>query len=87
MDRGEAGVITLALERAVGLVAIDERRGRIVARSLGLRVTGSAGILLRAKREGLLSAVKPAIDAMQQNGIWLSPRLQQAVLREANEAP
>jgi hypothetical protein len=57
-----------------------------MARALGLRVTGSVGILLRAKREGLVGAIARCIDAMRQHGIWLSPRPCTAVLREAGEA-
>ena len=86
LDLGEAAVIALATEQSIGLVAIDERRGRILARALGLRVTGSVGVLLRAKREGLLTAVKPCIDAMHASGVWLSQRLRAATLREAGEA-
>ncbi len=85
LDRGEAAVITLAIGQSIALVAIDERRGRIVARALELRVTGSIGILLRAKREGLLAAIKPCIDAMHESGVWLSQRLRNATLREAGE--
>ena len=59
LDRGEAAVITLAIEQSIALVVIDERRGRILARALGLRVTGSVGILLRAKQEKLLTSIKP----------------------------
>jgi predicted nucleic acid-binding protein len=87
LDPGEAAVIALALERGVGLVAIDEQRGRMVARQLGLRVAGSIGILLRAKALGLLGAVRPCIEAMRANGIWLSDPLCERVLREAGEPP
>ena len=85
LDPGEAAVLGLALERKVQLVAIDEKRGRLVARSLGLRVTGSIGIPLRAKRLGLISAVGPRLDAMRLGGAWLSPRLLAETLREAGE--
>ena len=85
LDPGEAAVLGLALERGIALVAIDERRGRLVARSLGLRVTGSIGILLRAKRLGLIETVGPRLDAMREGGGWLSPRLLAEALRAAGE--
>lgn len=59
LDQGEASAIGLALEAGVGLVAMDERRGRLVAREMGLAVTGSLGVLLRAKRLGFIEAVAP----------------------------
>jgi predicted nucleic acid-binding protein len=86
LDEGEASVIALALELGITRVVIDEQRGRAVARTMGLEVTGSVGVLLRAKREGLLAAVKPSLDEMHAHGIWLSERLQTFALREAGEA-
>lgn len=86
LDEGEAAVIALALELNITRVVIDERRGRAVARTMGLEVTGSIGVLLRAKQEGLLATVKPSLEAMQGHGIWLSERLRRFALREAGEA-
>lgn len=86
LDRGEAAVIALAVEQGIQRVVIDERRGRAVARTMGLEVVGSIGVLLRAKREGFIAEVKPSIDAMQAQGIWLSERLLEFALREAGEA-
>src|SRR5689334_21439896 len=75
LDEGEAAVIALALELGVERVIIDERRGRMVAQTMGLAVTGTVGILLRAKNLGMLQAIRPCFDAMQAYGIWLSDRL------------
>lgn len=85
LDEGEAAVISLALELGFLWVLIDERRGRLVARTIGLRVSGSVGVLLKAKREGMLSAVRPCLEAMRSRGIWLSERLVAFALREAGE--
>lgn len=85
LDGGEAATIALAIQRSIPLIAIDERRGRMVARALGLRVTGSVGILLRARREGLIPAIKPYLEAMRAGGVWLGARLCTEVLREAGE--
>lgn len=65
LDAGEAAVIALAMEQGIRRVVIDERRARTVARTMKLEVTGSIGILLRAKREGFIAEVKPSIEAMQ----------------------
>lgn len=85
LDLGEACAIALALERGLGLVAIDERRGRLLARDAGLRVTGSLGVLLRAKRRGMIDEIRPRLDRMRAAGVWISPRLLDAVLAEAGE--
>ncbi len=86
LDEGEAAVIALALEIGITRVVIDERRGRAVARTMGLAVVGSVGVLLRAKREGLVTVVKPSLDEMHAQGIWLSERLRRFALHEAGEA-
>ena len=86
LDPGEAAVIALAIEEEISLVAIDERRGRMVARTLGLHVTGSVGVLLRAKRRGLVTSIRPCLDAMRQHGIWIGEGLRLQALRDAGEA-
>lgn len=55
LDRGEAEAIALALELQADWTLLDERDGRKVAKSLGLKVTGVLGILLRANRSFVAS--------------------------------
>ena len=86
LDHGEASAIALAIEAGVPIVAIDERRGRLVAREMGLAVTGSVGLLLRAKRLGFIDAVAPRLMAMRGHGIWLGESLMRRVLAEAEES-
>lgn len=71
LDAGEAAVIALALEQGIRRVVIDERRARMVARTMGLEVAGSVGVLLRAKRLGFITEIKPSLAAMQAQGIRL----------------
>ncbi len=85
LDRGEAEVIALGLEQQARLVLIDELIGRKVAESLGLRISGSAGILIRAKQLGEIRAVKPVLDQMVQAGMYFSRRFQEAVLHQVGE--
>ena len=86
LDAGEATVIALALEQGVRRVVIDERRARRVARTMGLEVVGSVGVMLRAKRLGLIAEIKPSLEAMQAHGIRFSERLLEFALQEAGEA-
>ena len=85
LDAGEADVISLAVERKIRWVAVYEKRGRRVARLFGLSVIGSVGILLRAKREGLIDAVRPSMETMKQAGIWMSAQLWERAIRAAGE--
>jgi len=86
LDRSEAEVIALALERQAKLVLIDELAGRKVAESLQLKVTGSVGLLIQAKQIGEIQAVKPLLTAMREAGIYFSQRFIDEVLRYVDEA-
>lgn len=75
LDEGEAAVIQLALDEQIATVCIDERKGRRAALAVGLRVTGTLGILGRAKALGLLSSVRPPVEKMVSGGDWFDPAL------------
>src|SRR5262249_22980101 len=72
---GEAAVIQLALEEGVGVVCLDERRGRRAATAVGLRVTGTLGLLGRAKTLGLVPEVRPLVARMIERGDWFDSAL------------
>jgi len=86
LDKGEAEVIALALEQDAGLVILDERLARRHARRLGLTLTGTLGILLKAKERGLVPAVAPLIIELQEGGIRLSHAVVAEALKLAGEA-
>ena len=90
IDMGEASALALASQLiAQGdevLVIVDETRGRQAAQHAAITITGTAGLLLLAKRFGLLPTVKPLLVALQAQSYYLSDRLLEAVLRQAGEA-
>ncbi len=85
LDRGEAEAIALALEQNADLLIIDERWGRRHASRLGISLTGSIGILLKAKEMGYITAVKPLLTRLEQGGIHLSLALIEQALQQAGE--
>lgn len=85
LDEGEAEVITLALDIKADLVIIDENKGRLIARYNGLKVSGTIGILLDAKRQGKLSSIKGYLDKLIYNGIYIGKDLYQEALILAEE--
>jgi predicted nucleic acid-binding protein len=83
LDLGEAAVIQTALERGIALVCIDETVGRRVARLSGLNVTGSIGVLLKARQQGFAVDIPSALARMREQGIWLSDVVVRFALEQA----
>jgi uncharacterized protein len=86
IDLGEAEAIILALELKADLILMDERRGRALAANYGLSVTGLLGVLLQAKRNGFIPAVRPLIDRLiEEADFRVSSQLYAIVLQAARE--
>jgi predicted nucleic acid-binding protein len=86
LDAGEAESIALALEIKAELLLMDERLGRETAHHLGLHYTGLIGVLIGAKHQGLISAVRPHLDALRNiAGFRVSDMLYRRVLQDEGE--
>lgn len=86
LDLGEASVIHAATHHGISTVAIDEKAGRRIARLNGLKVTGSLGILIKARKLGLIDNLTNCISRIQFQGIWISENLAQQALAEVGES-
>lgn len=75
LDKGEKATLLAALAEKADLVLIDEKIGRNMAEYLGLSVTGTLGILLRARKAGLIPSFRAAADRMRAQGIFYNPAL------------
>ena len=85
VGRGEAEAIALAQRETAAVLLMDDLRARKLADRLGLRRMGTVALLGQAKREGLIPALKPALEALVANDIFISQRLIDAALREVGE--
>jgi predicted nucleic acid-binding protein len=86
VDLGEASAMALALEVKDCIVIIDDLKARRIAEKLNLRITGTMGIIVSAKRKGILPSVKPIIEKIKSSNFRISPELEAEVLRLAGEA-
>jgi predicted nucleic acid-binding protein len=86
IHRGEAEVLALAGSAPETLMLLDDLAARRHARLLNLKFTGTLGVLLRAKREGLIPEVGPVLDRMEECGFRLAQNTRSEVLGLAGES-
>lgn len=83
---GESEVLALALETPGSVVILDDDLARRRAKASGIRLTGTLGLLLDAKRVGLVAEVKPLLDQLQALRFCLARDTRISVLNMAGEA-
>ena len=74
IHRGEAEVLALAQVAEAPLVIIDDLPARAHAQAIGLRCTGTLGVILRAKRDQRICAIAPVLAQLQTEGFHISTR-------------
>ena len=79
VDIGEASAIH------ADLLIIDDAEGRKFAKKLELNITGTVGVILNAKLNGIIPSVKPYIIKIQQTNFRISDWLTSQILKDAGE--
>ena len=74
----------LAYEKGLRII-LDDRKAREVAQRLGIPVTGTVGLLVKAKQEGLIDAIRPLLDALDAHQFRIGDALRAEALRLAGE--
>ena len=73
LHAGEVDVMLLAqTEPKADLVIVDDNAAKKTAKYLGLTVTGTLGVLLKAKRENIVDSVKEPLEKIQKNGFFIT---------------
>ena len=85
LDAGESEAIILATELGADLIIIDEKLGRFYAKHADLKVTGTIGILIKAKNQGIVKYLKPLLYELIEKDVWISERLIGEVLKHVGE--
>jgi len=85
LGSGESEALALAIESKSSLLLIDELPARSVAHTLGLRYTGTLGILLEAKARQLILEVRPLVERLMEQGFHISEALYHQFLDLAGE--
>jgi predicted nucleic acid-binding protein len=85
IDKGEASAIALALETSEHILILDDWKARKIAKRLGLTVTGTLGVIIKAKNTKIIPSIKPILDKLRDSNFRISEELEEMALREANE--
>jgi len=83
---GEVEVMILAQENQnKDIIIIDDSAAKKTAKFLGLQVTGTLGIILKAKKVNIISNVTSIMDQLIQNGFYITQEVYDFVKNEAGE--
>lgn len=85
-DAGETEAMVLYKQLRADRLLIDDQRGRKIAQLNHIQIIGSMGVLVRAKKAGLLPSVAPALNKLQQSRVYLGANLIAKVLKLAGES-
>jgi predicted nucleic acid-binding protein len=85
VDPGEASAFALALEMPETLLIIDDGTAKKVAKSLGIKTTGTLGVLIQAKKRGLIVSVKPILAKIAATDFRITQKLVNKVLELTGE--
>jgi predicted nucleic acid-binding protein len=86
VDKGEASAIVLAIETPKSLLIVDDLKARLIADDLGIQYSGTLGLILRAKQEGIIPGVRPLITKIRGTNFRFSESLLNAIIQMANES-
>ncbi len=85
LGKGESSVLTLSLNYPNHGAIVDDRAAKKCAKSLGIITLGTGGILLLAKRRGLIDRITPRLEALRNAGLWLSDSIFKMLKQQAGE--
>ena len=85
VDEGEATALSLAWETKGSTVILDDLKARQTAIKLGFKVTGTLGVLIKAKKSGLFASLRTEIDKMIKTDFRISSNIIQQALKEVGE--
>ncbi|OJV12383.1 MAG: DUF3368 domain-containing protein [Dyadobacter sp. 50-39] len=85
LDPGEASAIALALELNSTLVILDDYKARKVAQRIGLDISGTLGVFLKAKNLNVIQSVRPLLEKIQQTNFRYSQKIFDQILLLAGE--
>lgn len=85
LDKGESSAIALAMEIENCTIILDDYKARKVAQKLNISITGTIGIIVKAKQLGIIKSVQPILEKIRNSNFRLSKELENQALSLSNE--
>lgn len=85
LDKGESSAIALALETPNSLIILDDQKARKVAERLSIEVTGTLGVIIKAKNNNLISSIKPILQRLKATNFRITSLIENEALKQAGE--
>jgi predicted nucleic acid-binding protein len=85
VDRGDASTIALALEFSKSMLILDDYKARKVAENLCLEITGTIGVIIIAKKRGIINSIKPYLEKIRATNFRISEEIERQAFKEAEE--
>ena len=85
IGKGESSAIALALETPDCIIILDDYKARKIAERLGIVITGTIGVIIKAKLKNIIPSIKPLLKKIKETDFYLSPEIEILALKEAKE--
>ncbi len=85
IDRGESSAIALALEIPESVLILDDFKARKMAQHLGLTYTGTIGVIIKTKLNGIIPSIKPYLEKIKATNFRISPEIELLAYKESKE--
>ena len=81
VDLGEASTIALAVEKNESIVILDDMKARKLAQKLNLKMTGTIGIIIKARKKNIITSIAKVLNKLKKDGFRISENLEREALR------
>ena len=85
LGNGESAVFSFAMNESGYRAVVDDLAARRCAQTFGIPTLGTGGLLVLAKRRGLINSVKDRVQRLRDAGLYLSDSLVPLLIDEAGE--
>jgi predicted nucleic acid-binding protein len=82
---GESAVLSLTESLRDAFAVLDDQAARHCAQAMGLKSIGTLGLILLAKRKGLITSARKALNDVIDAGLFISKYHIDAILLQADE--